>query len=70
MMPDLPNEASSTNERRQCLYHPVSLAWSSFDRAAALTSRVRPAAPILFFGDFDQYCSSPLRIVTVGLNPS
>jgi hypothetical protein len=26
--------------------------------------------PILFFGDFDAYMQSPLRIITVGLNPS
>ena len=29
-----------------------------------------PSAPILFFGDLDAYWSSPLRVVTVGLNPS
>lgn len=27
-------------------------------------------APILFFGDLDAYRTSPLRVVTVGLNPS
>ena len=31
---------------------------------------VRPAIPILYFGDSHRYFSSPLRIVTVGLNPS
>jgi len=29
-----------------------------------------PAVPILFFGDLDAYWASPLRILTVGLNPS
>ncbi len=29
-----------------------------------------PAAPILFFGDLHEYRASPLRVVTVGLNPS
>ena len=29
-----------------------------------------PAAPILFFGDLDAYRTSPLRMLTVGLNPS
>jgi hypothetical protein len=31
---------------------------------------VRPSIPILFFGDDEQYARSPLKIVTVGLNPS
>lgn len=35
-----------------------------------MTSRVSPAVPILFFGDVDAYASSPLCILTVGLNPS
>ena len=32
--------------------------------------RVRPAIPILFFGDLDAYAGSPQRVLTVGLNPS
>jgi hypothetical protein len=31
---------------------------------------VRPSVPILFFGDVDAYMQSPLRVITVGLNPS
>jgi hypothetical protein len=31
---------------------------------------VHPAVPILFFGDIDAYMQSPLRVITVGLNPS
>lgn len=31
---------------------------------------VRPSLPILFFGDLDAYQRSPLRVATVGLNPS
>ena len=50
--------------------HTVVRAWRAFDCAAALPSRVTPAAPILFFGDLDAYRKSPLRVVTVGLNPS
>lgn len=46
------------------------MAWRAFERAGRLTSRVTPAVPILFFGDLDGYWVSPLRIVTVGLNPS
>lgn len=48
----------------------VSGAGHSFDRAAALGSRVCPAVPVLFFGDLDAYLGSALRVVTVGLNPS
>ena len=48
----------------------VSAAWRSFNRAAAHRSRVAPAMPVLFFGDVEAYLASPLRVVTVGLNPS
>ena len=48
----------------------VVMAWLAFGRAAALPSRVSPAVPILFFGDLPAYRSSPLRVLTVGLNPS
>lgn len=48
----------------------VDQAWQAFDRAGNLPSRVTPAAPILFFGDLDAYLDSPLRVLTVGLNPS
>ena len=48
----------------------VEQAWDAFRRASALTSRVEPAVPILFFGDLDAYRESPVRALTVGLNPS
>ena len=48
----------------------VNAAWRAYDSAASLRSRVEPAAPVLFFSDLDAYLASPLRIVTVGLNPS
>ena len=48
----------------------VATAWLAFGRAAALPSRVSPAVPVLFFGDLAAYRSSPLRVLTVGLNPS
>ena len=48
----------------------VSEAWRVFDHAAKRPSCVTPAAPILFFGDLDAYRASPLRVLTVGLNPS
>ena len=59
-----------TAECRQRLNDSVAQAWSAFDRATDLSSRVTPAAPILFFGDLDAYCVSPFRVLTVGLNPS
>ena len=36
---------------------------------AASKTRVEPSIPILYFGDYDAFCNSRLRIVTVGLNP-
>lgn len=55
---------------RDPLRPAVSRAWRAFDRAAGRPPRVTPAAPILFFGDLDAYRASPLRVLTVGLNPS
>ena len=70
-MVDFPPSGTSTaSEWRQCLSPSVALAWRAFDRASGLSSRVIPAAPILFFGDVDAYLASPLRVLTVGLNPS
>ena len=48
----------------------VKRAWRAFDRVGGRTWCVNPAVPILFFGDLDAYRSSPLRVLTVGLNPS
>lgn len=62
--------ASTPSERRQCLARSVEQAWEAFDRASGQPSRVTPSVPILFFGDLDAYWTSPLRVVTVGLNPS
>ena len=66
----LPYRTSTASEWRGCFSRSVALAWRAFDRAAKLPSRVTPAAPILFFGDLDAYRKSPLRVLTVGLNPS
>ena len=35
-----------------------------------MAALVRPSIPILFFGDHERYFSSPMRVITVGLNPS
>ena len=55
---------------RQPLSEEVALAWRAFGRAANRSWCVRPAVPILFFGDLRGYRASPLRVATVGLNPS
>ena len=47
----------------------IDLAWEGFDSAREFHI-VRPAVPILFFGDLAVYQHSDLRIITVGLNPS
>jgi hypothetical protein len=44
------------------LYRAIDASGASF--------LVRPSIPILFFGDSKQYFASPLRVITVGLNPS
>ena len=54
----------------QRLSDQVALAWRAFGRAAGRPWCVRPTVPILFFGDLAGYRTSPLRVVTVGLNPS
>lgn len=50
----------------------AATAWRIHTAAeqAALPHLVRPSIPILFFGDSRRYFVSPLRVITVGLNPS
>ncbi|MGI8915768.1 MAG: hypothetical protein ACR2JY_18635 [Chloroflexota bacterium] len=47
-------------------------AFAAFGDAAARVPEVvvKPAIPILFFGDIESFRGSPVRVVTVGLNPS
>lgn len=54
------------------LHDLAARAWEQHQRteAQALPHLVRPAMPILFFGDSAEYLGSPLRAITVGLNPS
>ena len=55
------------------LVQAVAQAWRAFDRANEPNgplSDVPSSAPILFFGDLNAYRGSPLRVLTVGLNPS
>ncbi len=50
----------------------VDGAWELAARARELAPGkvVQPSIPILFFGDLAAYLSSPVRVITVGLNPS
>lgn len=47
-------------------------AFAAFDEATAGAGdcAVTPAVPILWFGNLDRYLDSPVRVVTVALNPS
>lgn len=55
-----------------CLQDLAARAWEQHRRveAASLPHLVRPAVPILFFGDSVAFLGSPLKAITVGLNPS
>lgn len=50
----------------------VARGWELWERSAASidTATVQPSMPILYFGDRSAYEASPVRFVTVGLNPS
>ncbi len=48
----------------------IGEAWRLYDEAADVPFVVRPSIPILFFGDSEAYDRSPVKIITVGLNPS
>ncbi len=47
-------------------------AWQlhALARGRGLVALVDPSCPILYFGDTCRYFASPLRVATVGLNPS
>ena len=47
----------------------VAAAWAAYEQAPR-SCRVDPSMPILFFGDLHACQLSPIRVVTVGLNPS
>ncbi len=70
MMRGLSRRVSTAREWRRRSNRSVAEAWRTFDRSRGLPSRITHAAPILFFGDLDAYGASPLRVLTVGLNPS
>ena len=48
----------------------ISQSWNAFVALQSMPCVISDAIPILWFGDLDAYSKSPIRIVTVGLNPS
>jgi hypothetical protein len=50
----------------------VERAWAAHRAAIAsgIEAVVLPSVPIAWFGDMEAYLDSPLRVITVGLNPS
>ena len=48
----------------------MSRSWDAWDGASGAGVSVEGSMPILYFGDLLEYQNSPLRVVTVGLNPS
>lgn len=45
-------------------------AWRIYRKFKDNIVVVKPSIPILFFGNTDAYFASPIKIITVGLNPS
>jgi hypothetical protein len=54
----MPNQAGAFGQL-------LSDSWNEYDRLGDSDHIVRPALPILFFGDSDRYFSSPLKIIAV-----
>lgn len=48
----------------------ISQSWNAFVALQSMPCVISDAIPILWFGDLEAYSNSPIRIVTVGLNPS
>lgn len=48
----------------------VGRSWEAWDNASGAGVSVEGSMPILYFGDLIEYQNSPVRVVTVGLNPS
>lgn len=44
--------------------------WDMYESKKELSYLVKPSMPILYFGNIVKYFESPIRIITVGLNPS
>lgn len=61
------HDDSRQNDRFGAL---LSQSWRTYDRLHDQEFVVRPAIPVLYFGDSKRYLSSKFRVVTVALNPS
>ncbi len=48
----------------------IDEAWRIYLHSVDHPAVVRPSIPLPYWGDAERYAASPLRIVTVGLNPS
>ena len=48
----------------------IDEAWRIYQKNKDNVFVVQPSIPILLFGDSQRYFRSPLRVITVGLNPS
>jgi hypothetical protein len=62
--------AKLINLSEKCWNWYNDLLSNSVVRDAFETADMPQAMPILFFGDYEKYFSSPIRIITVGINPS
>ncbi|MFU8858751.1 MAG: hypothetical protein ACNA8S_17315 [Deferrisomatales bacterium] len=63
--PDLAHPDSATN-----LFELAARAWQMHRKYAPSRCVVAPSCPVLYFGDRKAYLASPVRILTVALNPS
>src|SRR5215217_5621618 len=55
--------------KRHLMESLIYEAWRLYTQTSA-PCVVRPSIPILYFGDLPRYAASPLKIITVALNPS
>jgi len=60
----------ATAEREESRDSLVEEAWQLYLGSEDSPYVVRPSIPILYFGDCERYFRSPLKVITVGLNPS
>ncbi len=44
--------------------------WDDYVKHKDLSFVVKPSIPIIWFGDLEAYCKSPVKVLTVAINPS
>jgi hypothetical protein len=64
------HQYASPVEQEMTIGSLIGEAWHYYHRTEDIACVVRPSVPILFFGDSERYFRSPLKVITVGLNPS